>query len=325
MDAPLRASFDAHLAGCPHCTHYLEQMRAMIRVAGTISADDLSPGSAPGCSRRSGGSRDEGRRRPRRPARRRRPRGAAPSTRPPVTSLKAPGFGWVLARADRQALYYWQREKQAGGKVRCTGYVRRALAAAAGRVAEGSAGARCRDQGNLRRDPPPRREAPGHLQPAPALRVRPRRPRRRPLRQRQRLVRRPSLGGRRALCRGRHGGRGSPTFAVKQPMRAKRARRRRGGPGENHVGSPRRKIQRAGGGFIHRFRWLSDSGLAALPVRPSEAASTYSRSVLAAHGNLGDGPGLTRPLRSECRKERKFPFRPDALLPCGHGWQRAVP
>ena len=43
MDAPLRASFDAHLAGCPHCTLYLEQMRAAIRVAGTIKADDLSP------------------------------------------------------------------------------------------------------------------------------------------------------------------------------------------------------------------------------------------------------------------------------------------
>jgi anti-sigma factor RsiW len=43
MDAPLRASFEAHLAGCPHCTHYLEQMRAVIRVAGTITADDLSP------------------------------------------------------------------------------------------------------------------------------------------------------------------------------------------------------------------------------------------------------------------------------------------
>lgn len=43
MDAPLRASFDAHLDGCPHCTHYLEQMSATIRVAGTITADDLSP------------------------------------------------------------------------------------------------------------------------------------------------------------------------------------------------------------------------------------------------------------------------------------------
>ena len=43
MDAPLRASFDAHLAGCPHCTRYLEQMAATIRVAGSISAEDLSP------------------------------------------------------------------------------------------------------------------------------------------------------------------------------------------------------------------------------------------------------------------------------------------
>jgi anti-sigma factor RsiW len=43
MDGPLRASFDAHLAGCPHCTHYLEQIGATIRVAGSISAEDLSP------------------------------------------------------------------------------------------------------------------------------------------------------------------------------------------------------------------------------------------------------------------------------------------
>jgi anti-sigma factor RsiW len=43
MDAPLVASFEAHLSGCPHCTHYLEQIAAMIRVAGTISAEDLSP------------------------------------------------------------------------------------------------------------------------------------------------------------------------------------------------------------------------------------------------------------------------------------------
>ena len=43
MDADLRASFEAHLAGCPHCTHYVEQIRATIRVAGTIGAEDLSP------------------------------------------------------------------------------------------------------------------------------------------------------------------------------------------------------------------------------------------------------------------------------------------
>jgi anti-sigma factor RsiW len=43
MDDELRASFEAHLAGCPHCTHYLEQMQATIRVAGTIIPDDLDP------------------------------------------------------------------------------------------------------------------------------------------------------------------------------------------------------------------------------------------------------------------------------------------
>ena len=43
MDADLHASFEAHLAGCPHCTHYLEQIRATIGVAGTIRAEDLSP------------------------------------------------------------------------------------------------------------------------------------------------------------------------------------------------------------------------------------------------------------------------------------------
>jgi anti-sigma factor RsiW len=42
MDAPLRASFESHLADCPHCTHYLEQIEATIRVAGTIRAEDLS-------------------------------------------------------------------------------------------------------------------------------------------------------------------------------------------------------------------------------------------------------------------------------------------
>jgi anti-sigma factor RsiW len=43
MDAKLHACFEAHLAGCPHCTHYLEQMRAMIRISGTIEAETLAP------------------------------------------------------------------------------------------------------------------------------------------------------------------------------------------------------------------------------------------------------------------------------------------
>jgi anti-sigma factor RsiW len=42
MDAPLRASFETHLAGCPHCTHYVEQIEATIRIAGTIEAAELS-------------------------------------------------------------------------------------------------------------------------------------------------------------------------------------------------------------------------------------------------------------------------------------------
>jgi predicted lipoprotein with Yx(FWY)xxD motif len=50
---------------------------------------------------------------------------AAPATAAsptaPVTKFRAAGFGNVLARRDRQALYYWQVEKRAGGKIRCTG------------------------------------------------------------------------------------------------------------------------------------------------------------------------------------------------------------
>jgi anti-sigma factor RsiW len=38
-----RRRFDAHLAGCEHCTEYLEQMRATIRLTGRLSAEDLTP------------------------------------------------------------------------------------------------------------------------------------------------------------------------------------------------------------------------------------------------------------------------------------------
>ena len=44
---------------------------------------------------------------------------AAPAA--PLTKIPAAGLGTVLARRDRQALYYWQVEKRAGGKVRCVG------------------------------------------------------------------------------------------------------------------------------------------------------------------------------------------------------------
>jgi anti-sigma factor RsiW len=38
-----RRRFEAHLALCPHCTEYLAQMRATIRLAGTVTPDDLTP------------------------------------------------------------------------------------------------------------------------------------------------------------------------------------------------------------------------------------------------------------------------------------------
>jgi predicted lipoprotein with Yx(FWY)xxD motif len=44
---------------------------------------------------------------------------AAPAA--PVTKIRAAGFGTVLARRDRQALYYWQVEKRAGNRIRCVG------------------------------------------------------------------------------------------------------------------------------------------------------------------------------------------------------------
>ena len=38
-----RRRFEAHLAACPHCTAYLEQIRTTIRVAGEVDADRLDP------------------------------------------------------------------------------------------------------------------------------------------------------------------------------------------------------------------------------------------------------------------------------------------
>lgn len=38
-----RRRFEAHLAGCPHCTEYLAQMRETISVTGRIEPEDLSP------------------------------------------------------------------------------------------------------------------------------------------------------------------------------------------------------------------------------------------------------------------------------------------
>jgi anti-sigma factor RsiW len=38
-----RRRLEAHLANCEHCTEYLEQMRATIRLTGCLHDDDLSP------------------------------------------------------------------------------------------------------------------------------------------------------------------------------------------------------------------------------------------------------------------------------------------
>ena len=46
---------------------------------------------------------------------------AATAKGPPVAKLKTAAFGTVLTRPDGQALYFWSVEKQAGGKIRCTG------------------------------------------------------------------------------------------------------------------------------------------------------------------------------------------------------------
>jgi anti-sigma factor RsiW len=38
-----RRRFEAHLAGCPHCTTYVEQMRVTLAGVGSVSLDGLSP------------------------------------------------------------------------------------------------------------------------------------------------------------------------------------------------------------------------------------------------------------------------------------------
>ena len=38
-----RARFERHIAGCPHCTTYLEQMRITIRTLGRLPAESVPP------------------------------------------------------------------------------------------------------------------------------------------------------------------------------------------------------------------------------------------------------------------------------------------
>ena len=43
LSADDRRRFERHLAGCPHCTEYLAQMRETIRLAGRVVPEDLTP------------------------------------------------------------------------------------------------------------------------------------------------------------------------------------------------------------------------------------------------------------------------------------------
>jgi len=45
LPAPERARFDAHIAGCEHCTAYLEQMRTTIVLTGRLRVQELAPDS----------------------------------------------------------------------------------------------------------------------------------------------------------------------------------------------------------------------------------------------------------------------------------------
>jgi anti-sigma factor RsiW len=38
-----RRRFEAHLAACENCTEYLRQMRATIRLTGSLRAEDMEP------------------------------------------------------------------------------------------------------------------------------------------------------------------------------------------------------------------------------------------------------------------------------------------
>ena len=41
LPRPERARFDAHIAGCDHCTAYIEQMRTTIALTGRLQAEEL--------------------------------------------------------------------------------------------------------------------------------------------------------------------------------------------------------------------------------------------------------------------------------------------
>ena len=43
LDAADRLRFDRHIEGCAGCTKYLEQLRRVVELTGTITTTDLSP------------------------------------------------------------------------------------------------------------------------------------------------------------------------------------------------------------------------------------------------------------------------------------------
>ena len=43
LSARDRVRFEAHLAGCPHCSEYLDQMRRTLAIVGRIEPDALEP------------------------------------------------------------------------------------------------------------------------------------------------------------------------------------------------------------------------------------------------------------------------------------------
>jgi predicted lipoprotein with Yx(FWY)xxD motif len=46
---------------------------------------------------------------------------SAASPKPPAVKVKNRSFGNILQSANKLPLYYWQVEKRAGGRIRCTG------------------------------------------------------------------------------------------------------------------------------------------------------------------------------------------------------------
>jgi anti-sigma factor RsiW len=43
LSRPDRRRYESHLAGCPHCTEYLAQMRKTIELTGALTPQDLTP------------------------------------------------------------------------------------------------------------------------------------------------------------------------------------------------------------------------------------------------------------------------------------------